>query len=51
MAKVDNNWLLIDATLPYRKWTGYNTPHIEYNIYAPLEFEEKFKKRRGTGRI
>lgn len=44
MAKVDNNWVLIDATLPYRKWVGYNTPHIEYDTYSPREFEEKFKK-------
>ena len=44
MAKVDKNWILIDATLPYRKWAGYNTPHIEYETYTPDEFEAKFKQ-------
>ncbi len=44
MAKVDNNWILIDATLPYRKWAGYNTPHIEYETYTTDEFEAKFKQ-------
>lgn len=44
MAKIDNEWILIDATLPYRKWWGYKTPHKEYDIYTPSEFEEKFKK-------
>ena len=44
MAEVDNNWILIDATLPYRKWVGYNTSHIEYETYTPDEFEAKFKK-------
>lgn len=44
MVEIDNNWVLVDATLPYRKWVGYNTPHKEYDIYTPEEFEEKFKK-------
>ena len=43
MAKVDDNWVLIDATLPNRKWLGYNTPHMEYEVYSPDEFENKFK--------
>lgn len=43
MAKADNNWVLIDATLPYRKWAGYNTPHLEYEECDPHEFEKKFK--------
>lgn len=44
MAKINNDWILIDATLPYRKWWGYKTPHKEYDIYTPDEFEQKFKK-------
>lgn len=44
MAKIDNEWILIDATLPYRKWFGYNTPHHEFDVYTPEEFEKRFKK-------
>lgn len=43
MAEVNSNWILIDATLPYRKWSGYNTPHLEYDACTPDEFEAKFK--------
>lgn len=45
IAKIDDNWILIDPTLPYRKWEGYETPHKEYDIYTPEEFEEEFKKK------
>lgn len=44
MAKIDNDWILIDPTLPYRKWWVYGTPHKKYDIYTPEEFEQKFKK-------
>ena len=26
----NNEWVLIDATLPYRKWCGFNCQHQEY---------------------
>lgn len=37
-------WILIDATLPYRKWYGYDCPHKEYELLEPDEFENKMKK-------
>lgn len=41
---VDGKEILIDGTLPYRKWHGYDCKHQEYEIYSPNEFESKFKK-------
>lgn len=45
IAKIKDNWILIDPTLPYRKWSGYDTQHKEYDIYTPEEFEKEFKKK------
>ena len=36
--------ILIDATLPYRKWHGFNCRHQEYELLSPTEFEERMKK-------
>lgn len=44
VAKSEEEWVLIDATLPYRKWWGYKTPHQDYDIYSPEEFEKKCKE-------
>lgn len=40
----DNRWKLIDATLPYRKWHGFDCLHQEYELLTPQAFEEKMKK-------
>ena len=40
----DNRWKLIDATLPYRKWQGFDCLHQEYELFPPQAFEEKMKK-------
>ena len=37
-------WILIDATQPYRKWHGFKCPHREYELLSPDAFEEKMKK-------
>ena len=42
-AFIDDKWILIDATLPYRKWYGFDCPHQEYDLLEPLEFEKKMK--------
>ena len=42
--EVDTKLILIDATLPYRKWHGFNCKHMEYDLYSPEEFEMKMKK-------
>lgn len=42
--KVQEKWILIDATKPYRKWCGFDCPHQEYDILSPAEFEAKMKK-------
>ena len=40
----NNEWILVDATLPYRKWNGFHCPHQEYELLSPDAFEEKMKK-------
>lgn len=40
----NNEWILVDATLPYRKWNGFNCLHQEYELFSPNDFEEKMKK-------
>jgi len=43
-AEVNGKWILIDATMPYRKWYGFDCPHKEYDLYDPQEFETIMKK-------
>lgn len=40
----NDRWKLIDPTLPYRKWKGYDCPHKEYELMTPEEFESKMKE-------
>lgn len=40
----NNKWILIEATLPYRKWHGFNCQHQEYELLSPDDFEDKMKK-------
>lgn len=40
----DSRWKLIDATLPYRKWHGFDCPHKEYEILSPQDFRMKMKE-------
>ncbi len=42
--RCEGDWILIDATQPYRKWHGYKCPHREYELLSPEEFEAKMKK-------
>ena len=42
-----NKWILIDATLPYRKWHGFNCMHQEYELLSPDAFEDKMKREEG----
>ena len=42
-ARKGEEWILIDATLPYRKWYGYDCPHRDYELLSPREFEERMK--------
>lgn len=42
-----NKWILIDATLPYRKWCGFNCIHQEYELLSPDAFEDKMKREEG----
>ena len=37
-------WILVDATHPYRKWYGFNCPHQEFELLSSNDFEEKMKK-------
>ena len=39
--KVDGDFILVDATMPYRKWHGYNCLHKDYELLTPDEFEER----------
>ena len=39
----DSRWKLVDATLPYRKWHGFDCPHKEYEILSPQEFRMKMR--------
>lgn len=40
----NNEWILIEATLPYRKWYGFNCRHQEYELLSPVDFENRMKK-------
>ena len=40
----NDEWILVDATLPYRKWNGFNCLHQEYDLLSPNDFEDKMKK-------
>ena len=42
-ALIEGRWVLIDATLPYRKWFGYDCRHIEYELVEPDEFEKRMR--------
>lgn len=42
--KENEAWILVDATLPYRKWHGFCCPHQEYELLTPAAFEERMKK-------
>lgn len=44
-AELDGENILIDATMPYRKWYGFNCPHKEYELYDPQEFQMIMKKK------
>lgn len=37
-------WALIDAAMPYRKWYGFRCPHREYELLSVNAFEEKMKQ-------
>ena len=39
-----SEWILVDATLPYRKWHGFRCLHQDYELLSPDEFEERMKK-------
>lgn len=41
---VNGQYILIDATQPYRKWHGFNCPHQDYELLSPDEFERRMKK-------
>lgn len=40
----NNKWILIDATLPYRRWHGYDCQHKEYELLFVEEFLVRMKK-------
>jgi len=40
----NNKWILIDATLPYRRWHGYDCQHKEYELLSVEEFLVRMKK-------
>lgn len=44
-AEIGSRWILIDATMPYRKWYGFDCPHKEYKLYDPEEFEIMMKDK------
>ena len=39
-----DQWKLIDATLPYRKWHGFACPHLEYDLLSYDELKNKLKQ-------
>lgn len=43
-AYLNEKWILIDATMPYRKWFGFDCPHQEFELLDVVEFEYKMKK-------
>lgn len=43
-ARENGEWILIDATQPYRKWYGFRCPHRDYELLSPEDFEARMKK-------
>ena len=43
-ALIGGRWVLIDATLPYRKWFGYDCGHKEFELVEPDEFEKRMRE-------
>lgn len=43
-ARDRDEWILIDATLPYRKWYGFRCPHREYELLSPHAFERRMRE-------
>jgi len=37
-------WQLVDATLPYRKWHGADSPHIEYELLTFDKMKNRWKQ-------
>lgn len=42
--KENDRYILVDATLPYRKWCGFDCPHQDFELLSPSEFEDRMKK-------
>lgn len=42
--KENSRAILIDATLPYRKWHGFDCPHRDYELLSADDFERRMKK-------
>lgn len=40
----NDKWILIDATLPYRRWHGFDCQHKEYELLSVEGFLTKMKK-------
>lgn len=41
-------YILIDATLPYRKWHGFDCPHQAYELLSPEEFERRMNQEEAN---
>lgn len=42
--KENSRAIHIDATLPYRKWHGFDCPHRDYELLSADDFERRMKK-------
>ena len=40
----ENCWRLIDATLPYRKWHGWDCPHKEFELLSYDDMKKRLKE-------
>lgn len=45
---IRDEWMLIDATQPYRKWHGFNCRHKDYELLTAKEFEDRMKTEEKT---
>lgn len=46
----DGRQILIDATMPYRKWHGFDCPHREYELLSPDAFESRMQREEACWR-
>ncbi|MFT8410806.1 MAG: transglutaminase-like domain-containing protein [Schleiferilactobacillus perolens] len=46
--QVNNQWQLVDATDPYRKWYGLDCPHQQFTLLSPAQMTSYLQQTQAT---